>query len=42
MTTPDVSCQVYFMRHSRSEVFNKFKEFEATTTNDSGKSIGTL
>ena len=34
-------CQVYFMRH-KSEVLDKFKEFEAATTNDSGESIGTL
>ena len=34
-------CRVYFMRH-KSEVFGKFKEFEAATTNDSGEQIGTL
>ena len=26
----------------KSEVLDKFKEFEAITTNDSGESIGTL
>ena len=34
-------CAVYFMKH-KSEVFDKFKEFEATTTNEVGKAIGTL
>ena len=34
-------CSVYFMKH-KSEVFDKFKEFEAVTTNDNGKKIGTL
>ena len=34
-------CQVYFMRH-KSEVLDKFKEFEAITTNDSGESTGSL
>ena len=29
------------MRH-KSEVLDKFKEFEVITTNDSGESIGTL
>ena len=29
------------MKH-KSEVFDKFKEFEATTTNEVGKAIGTL
>ena len=32
-------CQVYFMRH-KSEVLDKFKEFEVATTSD--VSIGTL
>lgn len=34
-------CAVYFTKH-KSEVFDKFKEFEATTTNEVGKAIGTL
>ena len=34
-------CQVYFLRH-KSEVLEKFKEFEAATTNDSGERIGIL
>lgn len=34
-------CSVYFVQH-KSEVLEKFKEFEAATTNDSGKAIGTL
>ena len=34
-------CRVYFMRH-KSEVFEKFKEFEALVTNESDLSIGTL
>ena len=34
-------CKVYFMKY-KSEVFNKFKEFESTTTNECGCSIGTL
>ena len=34
-------CAVYFMKH-KSEVFDKFKEFEATTTIDAGRAIGTL
>ena len=34
-------CAVYFMKH-KSELFDKFKEFEATTTNEVGKAIGTL
>ena len=34
-------CKVYFMKY-KSEVFNKFKEFESTTTNEYGCSIGTL
>lgn len=34
-------CNVYFMRH-KSEVLDKFKEFEAITTNDCGQRIGTL
>ena len=29
------------MKH-KSEVFDKFKEFEATTTSDAGRAIGTL
>ena len=34
-------CKVYFMRN-KSEVFDKFKEFESCTTNECGLSIGTL
>ena len=34
-------CAVYFMKH-KSEVFDKLKEFEATTTSDAGRAIGTL
>lgn len=34
-------CSVYFMSH-KSEVFTKFKEFEALVTNDCGKRIGAL
>ena len=34
-------CAVYFLRH-KSEVLEKFKEFEAITTNESGQRIGTL
>ena len=34
-------CAVYFMKH-KSEVFDKFIEFEASVTNDVGKAIGTL
>ena len=34
-------CKVYFMKN-KSEVFNKFKEFELCTTNECGLSIGTL
>ena len=34
-------CKVYFMKY-KSEVFNKFKEFESTTTNECSCSIGTL
>lgn len=34
-------CSVYFMRH-KSEVLEKFKEFEAATTGSSGERIGTL
>ena len=34
-------CAVYFMKH-KSEVFEKFKEFEAVTTNDARETIGTL
>ena len=34
-------CAVYFVRH-KSEVLDKFKEFEAITTNECGHRIGTL
>jgi hypothetical protein len=34
-------CKVYFMKR-KSEVLEKFKEFEAGVTNESGKKIGTL
>ena len=34
-------CKVYFMKN-KSEVFNKFKEFELITTNECDCSIGTL
>lgn len=34
-------CLIYFMRH-KSEVFEKFQEFEAATTGDSGERVGTL
>ena len=34
-------CAVYFIKH-KSEVFEKFKEFEAVTSNESGESINTL
>ena len=34
-------CKVYFLKH-KSEVFQKFKEFEAKVTNQSGNRIGTL
>ena len=34
-------CAVYFIKH-KSEVFDKFIEFEASVTNDVGKAIGTL
>ena len=34
-------CRVYFMRH-KSEVLDKFKEFEALVTNYSGLNIGIL
>ena len=34
-------CAVYFLKHE-SEVFEKFKEYEARVTNDSGQPIGTL
>ena len=34
-------CKVYFLKH-KSEVFQKFKEFEAKVTNQSGDRIGTL
>ena len=34
-------CAVYFLKH-KSEVFEKFKEYEARVTNDSDQPIGTL
>ena len=34
-------CAVYFMK-CKSEVLDKFKEFEDTTTNDAGRAIGTF
>ena len=34
-------CAVYFLMH-KSEVLEKFKEFEAVTTNESSQRIGTL
>ena len=34
-------CKVYLMKH-KSEVFNKFKEFELIASNECGCSIGTL
>ena len=34
-------CNVYFMKN-KSEVFNKFKEFELITTNECGCSMRTL
>lgn len=34
-------CAVYFMKR-KSEVFDKFIEFEASVTNDVSKAIGTL
>ena len=34
-------CKVYFMKN-KSEVFDKFKEFELCTTNECGNLIGTL
>ena len=34
-------CAVYFMKH-KSEVFDKFIEFEASVTNDVSKAMGTL
>lgn len=34
-------CSVYFLKNN-SEVFEKFKEFEALTTNQTGLTIGTL
>ncbi len=34
-------CAVYFLKN-KSDVFRKFKEFEATATNESGQRIGTL
>ena len=35
------TCAVYFMRH-KSEVFQRFKEYEALVTNDVGGMIGVL
>ncbi len=35
------TCAVYFLRQ-KSEVFDKFKEFEAMVTNDVGNKIGIL
>ena len=32
---------VYFMKH-KSEVLDKFKEFEVTNTNAAGRAVGTL
>jgi len=34
-------CKVYFMKH-KSEVMDKFKEFESIFTNESGQSVGKL
>ena len=34
-------CSVYFLRH-KSEVLEKFKEFEVSTTNICGQRVGTL
>jgi len=34
-------CAIYFMKH-KSEVLDKFKEFEVTTSNDAGRAIGML
>ncbi len=34
-------CDVYFLKY-KSEVFEKFKEFEAAVTNETGTTIGTL
>ena len=34
-------CTLYYMKH-KSEVLDKFKEFEVTTTNDVGRAIRTL
>ena len=34
-------CAVYFMKH-KSEVLDKFKDFEVTTTNAAGRVIGIL
>ena len=34
-------CAVYFLRN-KSEVLDKFKEFEARASNDCGERIGTL
>jgi len=41
MTSYTRCCKVYFIRN-KSEIFNKFKEFELLTTNECGLSIGTL
>ena len=35
-------CTVYFLRHKSDEVLEKFKEFEADTTSESGQRIRTL
>ncbi len=35
------SCAVYFLKR-KSEVFEKFKEFEALVTNECGQNIATL
>jgi len=34
-------CRVYFIRN-KSEVFDKFREFESCVTNECGNSIATL
>ena len=34
-------CKVYFLKH-KSEVFEKYKEFEVKVTNECGYNIGTL
>ncbi len=41
MTFIDDFCSVYFMKH-KSEVMQKFKEFEAATTGGGSLKIGTL